>query len=75
MSAPKCGENEIVIKTTYSSLNYKGALSSVGNPGVTRKFPHVTGIDITNEISLEDVKETYALMLEGKSVGRYVVKI
>ncbi len=50
VSAPKCGENEIVIKTTYSSLNYKDALSSVGNPGVTRKFPHVTGIDVAGVV-------------------------
>ena len=47
---PKCGENEVVIKVTYSSLNYKDALSSVGNPGVTRKFPHVTGIDVAGTI-------------------------
>ena len=43
---PICGENEIIIKVTYSSLNYKDALSSVGNPGVTRNFPHTTGIDV-----------------------------
>jgi len=40
------GENEVLIKSTYSSLNFKDALSSVGNPGVTRNFPHVTGIDV-----------------------------
>jgi acrylyl-CoA reductase (NADPH) len=47
---PKCAEDEIVIKVTYSSLNYKDALSSVGNPGVTRKFPHVTGIDVAGTV-------------------------
>ena len=47
---PKCEENEIVIKVTYSSLNYKDALSSVGNPGVTRNFPHVTGIDVAGTV-------------------------
>ncbi len=50
VSTPKCGENEIVIKVTYSSLNYKDALSSIGNPGVTRKFPHVTGIDVAGTV-------------------------
>ncbi|MGM8888156.1 oxidoreductase, partial [Psychrobacter sp. 1U2] len=30
---------------------------------------------ITNEIALEDIKAIYQLMLEGQSVGRYVVKI
>ena len=47
---PKCKENEIVIKVSYSSLNYKDALSSVGNPGVTRKFPHITGIDVAGTV-------------------------
>ena len=50
VAIPKCGENEIVIKVTYSSLNYKDALSSVGNPGVTRNFPHITGIDIAGTV-------------------------
>ena len=50
IAIPKCGENEIVIKVTYSSLNYKDALSSVGNPGVTRNFPHVTGIDVAGTV-------------------------
>jgi NADPH:quinone reductase-like Zn-dependent oxidoreductase len=50
VSEPKCGENEIIIKVTYSSLNYKDALSSVGNPGVTRKFPHTTGIDVAGTV-------------------------
>ncbi len=43
---PVCGENEILIKVNYSSLNYKDALSSVGHPGVTRVFPHITGVDV-----------------------------
>ncbi len=50
VSIPKCEDNEVVIKVTYSSLNYKDALSSVGNPGVTRKFPHITGIDVSGII-------------------------
>ena len=47
---PSIGENEVLIKATYSSLNYKDALSSVGNPGVTRNFPHVTGIDVAGVV-------------------------
>jgi acrylyl-CoA reductase (NADPH) len=50
ISTPKCEENQVVIKVTYSSLNYKDALSSIGNPGVTRKFPHITGIDVSGTI-------------------------
>lgn len=50
VSIPKCEDNEVVIKVTYSSLNYKDALSSIGNPGVTRKFPHITGIDVAGTV-------------------------
>ena len=50
VSKPKCAENEVVIKVTYSSLNYKDALSSIGNPGVSRNFPHVTGIDVAGTV-------------------------
>jgi putative YhdH/YhfP family quinone oxidoreductase len=50
VSIPKCEDNEVVIEVTYSSLNYKDALSSVGNSGVSRKFPHITGIDVSGTI-------------------------
>ncbi|MCF6266043.1 MAG: hypothetical protein L3J57_05795 [Desulfuromusa sp.] len=34
-------EGELLVKVHYSSLNFKDALSSVGNPGVTRNFPRI----------------------------------
>ena len=37
--------NEVLIRVHYSSLNYKDALSATGNPGVTKAFPHIPGID------------------------------
>jgi acrylyl-CoA reductase (NADPH) len=36
---------EVLIRVHYSSLNYKDGLSAIGNPGVTRKYPHTPGID------------------------------
>ena len=50
IAKPALTENEVLIKTSYSSLNYKDALSSVGNPGVTKVFPHVTGIDVSGVV-------------------------
>ena len=38
-------EGDVLIKVSYSSLNYKDALSSIGNKGVTRQYPHTPGID------------------------------
>ena len=41
---------ELTVKVHYSSLNFKDALSAVGNPGVTRNFPHTPGIDAAGEV-------------------------
>ena len=48
-------DNNIIINVKYSSLNYKDALSSQGNRGVTKKFPHTPGIDAAGVI----VKSNY----------------
>lgn len=36
---------DVLIKVHYAALNYKDALSSTGNKGVTRNYPHTPGID------------------------------
>lgn len=41
---------ELLLKVHYSSLNYKDALSALGRPGVTRKYPHTPGIDAVGEV-------------------------
>ena len=38
-------DNDVLIKVSYSSLNYKDALSASGHKGVTREYPHIPGID------------------------------
>ncbi|ADD67618.1 quinone oxidoreductase, YhdH/YhfP family [Denitrovibrio acetiphilus DSM 12809] len=38
-------EGEVLINVKYSSLNFKDALSSSGNKGVTRNYPHTPGVD------------------------------
>ena len=38
-------EGDLLIQVHYSSLNYKDALSSIGNRGVTKNYPHTPGID------------------------------
>ena len=42
---------DVLIRVAYSSLNYKDALASLGNPGVVRSFPHVPGIDSAGKVS------------------------
>lgn len=43
-------QDELRVKVKYSSLNFKDALSSVGNKGVTRNYPHTPGIDAVGTI-------------------------
>jgi len=38
-------KGDLLIKVSYSSLNYKDALSATGNKGVTKNYPHIPGID------------------------------
>lgn len=38
-------QGDLLVKVKYSSLNYKDVLSSIGNRGVTKKYPHTPGID------------------------------
>ena len=50
LSTSNLKENDLVIKVSYSSLNYKDALSASGNRGVTREYPHTPGIDAVGEV-------------------------
>lgn len=43
-------DNELLIKVAYAGLNYKDALSSIGNRGVTKKYPHTPGVDASGVI-------------------------
>lgn len=38
-------EGDVLVRVKYSSLNFKDALSCIGNKGVTRNYPHTPGID------------------------------
>lgn len=42
--------NEVIIKVSYSSLNFKDVLLCSGNPGLVRHYPHVPGIDAAGVI-------------------------
>lgn len=65
-------ENEVLIKVSYSSLNYKDALSATGNKGITRKFPHTPGIDAAGYVvssTDENFKEGDAVVVTGHDLG------
>lgn len=48
--------HDVLIKAHYSALNYKDALSAIGNKGVTRHYPHTPGIDAAGVIVSSDDK-------------------
>ena len=43
-------QGDLLIKVSYSSLNYKDALSASGNKGVTKSYPHTPGIDAAGTV-------------------------
>jgi len=42
---------DVLVKVAWSSLNYKDALSAIGNRGVTRTYPHTPGIDASGTVA------------------------
>ena len=45
---------EVLVKVCYSALNYKDALSSIGNKGITKSYPHTPGIDVSGIVESSD---------------------
>ena len=63
---------EVLIRVSFSSLNYKDALSASGNRGVTRNFPHTPGIDAAGtvaESSVSDFAEGDEVIVTGYDLG------
>jgi putative YhdH/YhfP family quinone oxidoreductase len=64
---------EVLIRVAYSSLNFKDALSAAGHPGVTRKFPHVPGIDAAGTVvksSSDRVRVGDEVIVTGNDLGQ-----
>lgn len=49
-SIDELAPGEIVIKTAYSSVNYKDALAGTGEGKILRFFPLVGGIDVAGHV-------------------------
>lgn len=57
-------DNDVLIRVHYSSLNYKDVLSTSGNKGITRNYPHTPGIDVGGIV----IKSKTANFKEGDEV-------
>ena len=63
---------DLLIRVHYSSLNYKDALSASGNRGVTRRYPHVPGIDaagIVEQSCSNEFRPGDAVIVSGFDLG------
>jgi putative YhdH/YhfP family quinone oxidoreductase len=57
-------DGDVLIRVSYSSLNYKDALSAAGNRGITRSYPHTPGVDAAGIV----VASTSGRFSEGDAV-------
>jgi putative YhdH/YhfP family quinone oxidoreductase len=65
-------EGEVLIKVKYSSLNYKDALSAIGNKGITRNYPHTPGVDAAGIVESSDnplIKTGDQVVVTGYDLG------
>ena len=63
---------EVVIKTAYSSVNYKDALAGTGQGKILRRFPLVGGIDVAGHVvaSMDPAfKEGDAVLVTGSGMS------
>ncbi|MCG8379794.1 MAG: oxidoreductase [Proteobacteria bacterium] len=63
---------DILIKTAYSSVNYKDALAATGKGKIIRNFPCIAGIDMSGHVvesNNDRIKEGDAVIVTGYDLG------
>jgi putative YhdH/YhfP family quinone oxidoreductase len=64
---------DVLVRVAYSSLNYKDALSATGHAGVTRKYPHIPGIDAAGTVASSSApafREGDQVLVTGYDLGQ-----
>src|SRR5262245_63127629 len=51
ISLSELSAGDVVIKTAYSSVNYKDALAATGAGKIIRRFPLIGGIDVAGTVA------------------------
>ena len=72
LSTSNLKKNDLLVRVSYSSLNYKDALSASGNKGVTREYPHTPGIDAVGKVvesNSSDFKVGENIVVTGYDLG------
>ncbi|MDQ3039214.1 MAG: YhdH/YhfP family quinone oxidoreductase [Pseudomonadota bacterium] len=72
ISLDDLNQGEVVIKTAYSSVNYKDALAGTGQGKILRTFPLVGGIDVAGHVLTstdKTFKEGDAVLVTGSGLS------
>ena len=72
MSLDDLNPGEVVVKTAYSSVNYKDALAGTGQGKILRRFPLVGGIDVAGHVvasTSPGFKEGDAVLVTGSGLS------
>lgn len=65
-------DGDLLIRVTWSSLNFKDALSASGNKSVTKRYPHTPGIDAAGIVEYSSVQDFAAgdeIIVTGYDLG------
>lgn len=65
-------EGEVLIRNSYTGLNYKDALSASGHKGISKNFPHTPGVDACGVIACSSdasFKEGDEVIVTGYDLG------
>lgn len=65
-------DGDVLIKVKFSSLNYKDALSAIGNRGVTKNYPHTPGVDAAGIVEHSNSRNFYPgdeVIIHGYDLG------
>lgn len=71
-SLDELGQGEVVIRTAYSSVNYKDALAATGAGGIVRRFPLIGGIDVAGSVAFSSddrYREGDQVLVTGYDLG------
>lgn len=72
LTQPKIGQGQVLIRTAYSSVNYKDALAATGKGKIIRQFPLIAGIDVSGIVAESKdprFKEGDAVLVTGYDFG------
>jgi acrylyl-CoA reductase (NADPH) len=75
MSVDELTEGNVVVKVSYSTINYKDALAATGTAPILRRYPLNGGIDLAGEVVSSDDPELQpgtAVLVNGSGLGESV---